>query len=419
MPRILIITYYFPPWGMGGVQRVLKFAKYLPEFGWDVTVVAPRSSQYHQQDLSLLDELPQTVHIERVDDHDIAIRGAIGRIGPISPIRPIARWLSSWRDFPDRHRPFAELAVARARELMRERPFDVVLTSSPPPSVHLAGLALHGDIPWIADFRDPWQALSDDYGPTLFHRLRNSGLHKRILTSAGAIVAVTPELQSYFVHGCGGPSVTVIRNGYDEADFSGRDSKSDSASEFRIVIPGTFSRFSDPRPLLRALSLWRTRNPDTAVRIVHVGASLGFDLPRLVADAGLSEVFHDSGYCDHASAIREMLDSDLLMLSYADSRVTDVSVPGRIYEMIRTLRPIIALTPSRGALANLLANIDGCHIVPADDCNAATLTIDQYLSMKTIPPVRNRRQIAPFERREQARRLSELCHKLMNDRKAP
>jgi glycosyltransferase involved in cell wall biosynthesis len=363
--------------------------------------------------------LPQSVHIERIDYSDPAIRLGLGALGRIGPIRPIARWLSSWRDLPDRHRRFAELAVTRAHELMREGLFDVILTSSPPPSVHLAGLALHGDIPWIADFRDPWQALSDDYGPTLFHRLRNSGLHKRILTFAGAIVAVTPELQSYFVHGCGGPSVTVIRNGYDEADFSGRDSKSDSSSEFRIVIPGTFSRFSDPRPLLRALSLWRTRNPDTAVRIVHLGASLGFDLPRLVADAGLSEAFHDSGYCDHASAIREMLGSDLLMLSYTDSRVTDVSVPGRIYEMIRTLCPIIALTPSRGALTNLLANIDGCHIVPPDDRNAAALAIDRYVSMKTVPPVRNRRQIALFERREQARRLSELCHKLMKDRKTP
>ena len=380
MPRILIITYYFPPWGLGGVQRVAKFAKYLPDFGWDVTVIAPSATDYHQQDPTLLDDLPRSVRVERIEYSDIAmsLSRAASHIGRIGPIGPISRWLSSWRDFPDRHRQFAVLAVKRARELMKESPFDIVFTSSPPPSVHLAGLELKRDIPWIADFRDPWQALADDYGPTLFHRLRNSALHQRILKSADAVVAVTPELRKHFESDCGGDGVQVIRNGYDEADFAGTRTNNTPSAELRIVLPGTFSRSCDPRPLLQALVAYRSRIGSRRLRITHVGASMGCDLPRLVADAGLNDVFHDLGYVGHRAAIRTMLNADLLMLSYTDRRGTDAGVPGRVYEMLRTLRPIIALTPSPGALANLLSPIAGCDIFSPEDSVGVAGAIEKH-----------------------------------------
>lgn len=404
MPRILIITYYFPPWGMGGVQRVLKFAKYLPEFGWDVTIIAPQPSSYHHRDSTLLDGLPGSVHVERLD----YVTSTMPMVPGSSMLRPIGRWLSSWRNFPDRHKRFATLAAKRASELMREKPFDVVLTSSPPPSVHLAGFELKRDTPWVADFRDPWQALVDDYGPSFFHRLRNSGLHQRLLKSADAVIAVTPELRKHFEADCGGGNVTVIRNGYDDADFAGLDADSKPGPELRVVLPGTLSRFSDPRPILRALAAYRSRNPARQLHITHVGATMDCDLPRLVAESGLTEAFHDVGYLDHRSAIQAMLDSDILMLAYADPRVTDVSVPGRIYEMLRTLRPIIALTPSPSALANLLAPIESCAVLPPDDTGAIAKAIEQLAAVQATS--RTLAQIKQFDRREETRQLSELLH---------
>jgi glycosyltransferase involved in cell wall biosynthesis len=390
---------------MGGVQRVAKFAKYLPESGWDVTVIAPQPGDYHNTDQSLLDELPQSIHIERV--------GSPSRKIPVGSMSPTLRWLSSWRNFPDRHRHFARLAVDRARELMRDRSFDVVLTSSPPPSVHFAGLALKRDIQWIADFRDPWQALVDDYGPSLFHRLKNSGLHQRILKSADAVLAVTPELRQHFESNCGANSVTVLRNGYDEADFPALESGTSSTSELRIVVPGTFSRFSDPRPILNAVAAFRRQFPDQSFKVTHVGETMGHDLKRLVANAGLEQIVSDTGYVNHAEAIRLMREADLLMLSYTDGRVTDVSVPGRIYEMLRSQRPIIALTNSPGALANLLAPIPGCEIVPADDPQKAAATIAKFTLLESRAP-RLVSSIRQFERRAQAKDLAEVCRRAMD-----
>ncbi len=411
MPRILIITYYFPPWGMGGVQRVLKFAKYLPEFGWDVTVIAPDARDYHNSDPSLLTELPESVRLERIP----GVQG-IGPVGPSGPIRPLLRWISSWRDFPDRHRRFAKLASQRAGELMNERSFDVVMTTSPPPSVHVAGLKLRHDAAWIADFRDPWQALVDDYGPTLLHRLQNSALHQRVLKSADAVIAVTPELRQHFEAVCPNGRVCVIRNGYDETDFASQVPQS-TREGLRIVIPGTFSRFSDPRPIFRSLAAYRRASQGRLLSVTHVGATIGTDIGRVATKSGLQDIFHDVGYKSHAETLQFMRQADLLMLSYADRRVTDVSVPGRVYEMLRSQRPIIALTPSPGALANLLAPLPACEVISPHDTTAVVSAIEKYLTPEARAP-RLLKSIRHLERRSQAEELSRLCQDVVNRKRA-
>ena len=410
MPSILIIAYYFPPWGMGGVQRLLKFAKYLPEFGWDVTVIAPQPAEYHRQDPSLLTDLPASVRIER-----IPYRDAAQALGPIGPLGPFLRWLSSWRDFPDRHRRFARLATARARELMRERRFDIMLTSSPPPSLHMAGIALRSELPWIADFRDPWQALEDDYGPSLVHRIINSGLHKRVLGDASAVITVTPKLTRRFRSISQAARIETIRNGFDEADFDVVVDSTISRDTLKIVLPGTFSRFSDPCPVFAAIAASRKSNPVRKLRVIHVGASLGVDVTRMVHDAGLGDVYEDVGYVDHARAIREMCDADLLMLAYNDRRVTDLSVPGRVYEALRTLRPLVVFTPDNGALSSLLQPLGGCIVIPSME---SADSADPIASALTLPP-RSLDSLKQFTRRAQAMALSALCHEFVEQGREP
>jgi hypothetical protein len=143
---------------------------------------------------------------------------------------------------------------------------------------------------------------------------------------------------------------------------------------------------------------------------------MDINLSRLVAEAGLAEVFEDRGYVEHSAAIQAMLSADVLLVSYTDSQVTDVSVPGRIYEMLRAQRPIIAVTPSTGALANLLAPLDSCEIVEPKDTVALASRIASYTPSNRLNPARPVAQIRSFERREQARQLSELCHAAIDRR---
>lgn len=408
MPRLLIIAYYFPPWGMGGVQRVLKFAKYLPEFGWDVTVVAPTATDYHAQDATLLDELPDSVRVERVDYAD----KSIGLVGPIGPILPAARWLSSWRDFPDRHREFANLAVIRVRQLMKESGFDIVLTSSPPPSVHRAGLALSRDIRWIADFRDPWQSLNDDYGPTILHGLINRSAHKAVLSRAEAVVTATPQLARRFMDLGPALHIETIRNGYDEMDYTWGAPTPSTGDKLWIGLPGTFSRFSDPLPAFRAIAAWRRKHSNVRLHVLHVGATMGIDIDGGLRACDLLDVYEDIGYVNHRRAVAEMAFADVLMIAYTNPRVTDVSVPGRIYEMLRSQRPIVAFTPTEGALASLLRSQPGCVMVPPDDHAAEATAIDRALES----PVRPLDAVRQFDRRIEAGRLSELCLEVIRAR---
>ncbi|HWO56790.1 MAG TPA: glycosyltransferase [bacterium] len=411
MPRLLLIAYYFPPWGMGGVQRVAKFARYLPEFGWDVTVIAPEATGYIRQDPSLLDELPASVRIERIPVRD--------RAGAMAPeqgvIRRLGAALSRWRDLPDRHKGFARLAVTRARQLMADNPFDVVLTSSPPPSIHLAGLALRDRAVWIADFRDPWRVRPDDYGPTLVHRLRNSGLHHRVLTSADAVVAVTPELAAHFQSLAPNAVVHSIRNGFDEADFDGLTAPAPRA-QTTALFPGTFSRLSDPRPALRALAVWRKQNPSQSLRIVHTGATLDVSLATTLAETGLADIYDDRGYLDHRRAVAALLAADLLVIAHTDPDAAAVSVPGRIYEMLRAGRPILALAFADSALANLLRDQPACAVVAPHDRAAAVAAIERLLAGPR-QPLRAPEALAPLARRNQTGRLSDLARQRLSARK--
>jgi glycosyltransferase involved in cell wall biosynthesis len=288
---------------------------------------------------------------------------------------------------------------------MKEEPFDVVLTSSPPPSVHRVGLALSPYIPWIADFRDPWHAIDNDYGPTFLHRLINRGTHKRILRNADAVITATPELAQRFKEL--GPSLHIeaIRNGYDEADYDWESPAPWTADKLTMALPGTFSRFSDPLPAFRAIAAWRSQNPDLPLHVCHVGATMDIDVQSRLAATGLNDVYEDIGYVNHKRAVAELAFADLLLVAFDDRHITSVSVPGRIYEMLRSQRPIVAFTSEDGALASLLKPHVGCAVVSSNSMSDTSRVIDNVLAS----PIRSIDSVRAFDRRTQALRLSDLC----------
>ncbi len=398
MPRLLLITYYFPPWGMGGVQRVAKFAKYLPEYGWDVTVLTVAPGQYHHDDPSLLADIPPSVRIERIAYRDLGSR-AVQTRGVMHSLSRYAGRMLSW---PDRHRGFARVAAQRAEQLHREKPFDAVLTSSPPPSVHLAGLRLAKTLPWVADFRDPWLAQLGDFGPTPFHAWYNKSLYGRVLRIADAVVAVTPELRGTLNRARTRGGFASIPNGYDESDFPGVVAPQQPNDEILIVCPGTFSEFSDPNPIFRAIAGWR-ETARKRVRVVHVGHSLGVDVPRAAQECGIGDIFEQTGYIPHREAISWLLRANIVAISYADTPALAVSVPGRVYEALRSLRPIVAFAAADSALAHLLSGIPGCWTVSPHDVEAGAHAITDALTVGAMRPLES---VQSFARQKQAQQLA-------------
>ncbi|MEW5700782.1 MAG: glycosyltransferase [Candidatus Zixiibacteriota bacterium] len=411
-PSVLIVSFYFPPSGMGGVQRALKFARYLPEFGWDVTVIAPWTSLSHQSDPSLLTELPDSMRIERVWAFDPALvfrrRGFVGGAGSIREASSWARRVREWLRWPDDKILFTAAALRRARRLHNERPFDVVWTTSPPPSMHRVGLALAPRIPWIADFRDPWLARDDDWGPTHWHARWAQRLRQRIVQTADRVVAVSIPMAAALDRDGARHSTEVIYNGYDEADFVSAARPRSWNGPFTILCPGTLSPHSDPRPIFAAVCELRARCPELDLQIRHVGTALGLNPTAIAADYGLASIFTDLGYREHSASVDGLLEADIVAISVSELAGFATNIPGRLFEALRSQRPLILFGPRDGAVGTLVGRLPGCWVVPHADVEAGAEALRAVLRHPRGVPARTRESIAVFDRRAQTRHLASL-----------
>jgi len=416
-----MVPYFFPPLGMGGVQRPLKFARYLPEFGWDVTVLTPAAVLYHATDASLLAELPDSVRVERVRTFDPTRWIGRMRSSVHSPSTPSTlstksysplESLREWLRWPDNKRAFIGPATRRAARLAATRPFDIVWTTSPPPSTHLVGLRLQRRlfIPWVADFRDPWFACFDYWGPTRWHALYAQRLQSQIASTADRVVAASEAIKASICRG--DASAAVIYNGFDESDFAGIDPVRGQDEAFSALLYGTFGDNPDPEPIFTLFGEWQRTHPSAPFRIRHVGLSVGINEPALAARCGLGNRFESLGYLPHGQSIQALVSADLVVLSVGSHPGYQNIVPGRIFEMLRSLRPILLFTPGDCEASRLLQDIDGCWIVPKDNIRAGMAALDEIVALPRNTPVRAVSSIRQYERREQTRHLATLLDSL-------
>jgi hypothetical protein len=416
------------------VQRPLKFARYLPEFGWDVTVLTPAAGSYHATDNSLIAELPDSVRVQRVRTFDptrwigrmrsspqsVSTSSTLSTPSTSSIGRPL-ELLREWLRWPDSRRAFVGPAARRAARLAEARPFDLVWTTSPPPSTHLIGMRLQNrlEIPWVADFRDPWFACFDYWGPTRWHKRYAQNLRARIAATADGLVAASETIASSLSDASETANlarprqpVTVIYNGFDESDFTGVEPAPRENEVFTILLYGTFSDNPDPEPIFTLLGEWQRTRPSIPFRIRHVGLSLGGDESALATRCGLGDRFESVGYLQHAQSIQALMSADLVVLSVSAHPGYQNIVPGRVFEMLRSLRPILLLAPGDCEVSRLLRPIDGCWIVPKDDLRAGVAAFDQIAALPRNAPVRAVSSIRQYDRREQTRQLAALFENL-------
>ena len=423
--HLLMVAYYFPPLGMGGVQRPLKLAKYLPEFGWDVTVITLAQHSYHALDQSLADELPETVIVKHV-----GVRGPLHWAHARSRRRSDkdrqhrtapawARRLQQLARWPDDKFGFVRPAVRAASRLLTERPYDLIWTTSPPPSVHRVGLTIQRThkLPWVADFRDPWLVNAGDWGPTRLHARYAKQLRARIVEAADAVIVANGAIASGLGSLHPRRPVEVIHNGYDESDFISTAEKLPVRDEFRILFYGTLAPVVDPAPALQLLSQWRARRPDRKLRIVHAGLSIGIDAGALAREHHLDDIYESLGYLRHSDAIAELTIADVVVIPLSTESGYEATVPGRIFEALRSLRPILLVASPDCETARILARVAGTWTVPPDDSASGLAALDAIAALPRRQPARNLQLIAQYERREQARRTSVLMDSLKRQRR--
>lgn len=222
MRRVLMVSYYFPPLGGIGSLRALKFATYLPEFGWEPTVLAPRHGAYYR-DPSLLfpeEKVARTGSLElsRLGKRALGAGGSDTQPAGVGPfLRRVRGLVRRFVYRPDAQVGWYPFAVAVGRRVLRERRFDAVFSSSFPITAHLVARRLHRDtgLPWVAEFRDPWTDVANPGDPL---RRRDQRLERALASEAAAVVVPSPAWGALF-RGKGARVVEVITNGYDPADI--------------------------------------------------------------------------------------------------------------------------------------------------------------------------------------------------------
>lgn len=433
--RLLLVAHNFPPLGSGGVHRPVKFARYLRALGWEVDVLTVKDIRYHAYDPSRAEELAGA---------------AVHRAGSAEPLR--LRWLAGWRPPPPPEPPanFAEVerrwreegaapaasragrlygalsrhlflpdeqlgwvpfATARALRLHARRPYDVALTTSPPESCHLVGLAfkLATGRPWVADFRDLWSTHHLRRGLFVGNRLLHRALEKWVRRAADGLVANTETMARYFAAG-GRPAgrILALLNGFDPADF-GEPWPKARPDDFVVVHNGSFRGGRRARALLEGFAEARRRDPDFAARakLYLLGINRADDL-ALLRERGLEEAVFPGGYLRHREALRASAGADLLVLIMSAAEGPAL-VPGKLYEYLGLGRPLLAAVPAGEAREVVEAATRGAAVVPPEDAGALAQALGGVferwrrgeLKYETVPTV-----VATYNRVNQVERLS-------------
>lgn len=379
MKKVLIITYYWPPSGGAGVQRWLKFTKYLSSFGVKpiVLTVDPSRASYAQRDESLQKEVTDEVLVyttKTVELYDL-YRKLIGK-GEIpyggfsnqqeeSFLQKMAKVVRGNFFIPDPRKGWNRFAYQKAVELIREHQIDTVITTSPPHSTQLIGLKLKKKlgICWVADLRDPWTDIYyyNELYRSSWAKKRDRAMELNVLQAADQIMTVSKALKRLFdekLGGGAGSKLSVIPNGYDEEDFAVNVPVTDE--KFVITYTGTISTAYDMDGLLKALQeLDEQQQKNILFRLVG-------NMPPAIVDRIRRELplieLDLVGYVDHARSVSYLLKSSIQLLIIPKIENNKGIVTGKFYEYLASGKPVLAIGPMGGDLEEVIRET-GCGLL--------------------------------------------------------
>ncbi len=396
MKKILIITYYWPPSGGAGVQRWLKFTKYMPEFGIQpvVLTVDPTAASYAQIDNSLQKDIAESTIVYRTktfEFYNLYKRltgkkeipyGGFANEEKESFLQKIAKIVRGNFFLPDPRKGWNRYAFQKAIELIREHNIETVITTSPPHSTQLIGLKLKKKLGmnWIADLRDPWTNIY------YYKELRHSTLAKRIdkklelkvLENADKLITVSQDVKRIFeekLKRSSDSKFLVVPNGYDEDDF--KHEVKVANDKFVITYTGTISETYNIDGFLGVLSgLSQDDRKKVLLRFVgKVPTSIIKNIEAKIPDIELDLV----GYVDHQKSIEYLLQSSLQLLVIPKVENNKGIITGKFFEYLASRKPILAIGPKGGDLENLIEETKCGQLFEYDDMNGMKKMIDLCL----------------------------------------
>lgn len=425
--RVLIITYYWPPSAGSGVQRWLKFAKYLPEFGWDPVIFTPENPDFDLKDESLLKEVNPQLEVLKFpiwEPYHIFRRIKNQKSGDTAKV--LEQKKKSWKDklgiwlranviIPDPRVFWVKPSINFLLDLVNSGQFQAVITTGPPHSLHLIGLKLHQKtgIPWLADFRDPWSKWEflDTLPMLSWVRKRHIELEQQVLKNANAITTISPTFQKDFKQ-LADREVHLLTNGFDADDFPERSEDLGlKEREIEIVYSGVIDAIRNPLPFLEAMKV-AFEDATISVRLRFVGkVSLAVE-EFLKKDLWLSKHVEFVGYVSHERVFEYYQAADILLLILTTTKNAQGNIPGKLFEYMASGKTIVGLGDPEGDAASIIHQVQAGKVFAADKVNdiAAFLQGFNY-SIQASSPF----SIEQFSRKNLSKQLAEILDKLENN----
>jgi len=394
MKKVLIITYYWPPMGGGGVQRWLKTTKYLREYGWEPVIFTTKNGEASVVDEGMLKQIPKGIETLRVPiwepfglykkltgkkQEEKLVPGTAAAENK-SIMHGLSVWIRGNVFIPDARKFWIKPASKFLNSYLKTNKIDAIVSTGPPHTTHMIALnvAKKNNIPWLADFRDPWTNID------FYHKLKLTNWadkkHKRmeqtVLKKANQVITVSWSWAEDFRE-ISDRMPMVITNGYDPEDFIkagtvGLDKK------FTITHAGSLNDDRNPHSLWKALAeLCKDEVFSKDLEIKFIGQVAPIAIDELT-QAGLQSNLNLIENLPHAKVVIELMKSQALLLPLNDTPNIDGVVPGKLYEYIGARRPIICIGKLDGDAAKIINETDSGSVSDFNDVATLTKIIKDY-----------------------------------------
>lgn len=391
--KLLIITYYWPPAGGPGVQRWLKFVKYLPDFGIQPVVYIPENPTYPIVDENLLQEVSDKAIILKqkiFEPYQLASflsknktkkmnSGIIPNQKKQSFLDKVFLWIRGNLFIPDARFFWVKPSVSYLEKYIVENNIDTIVTSGPPHSLHLIGLELKHklEVKWFADFRDPWTTIGYHKSLRLSETAaqKHKELESQVLNTADTIIVTSKTTKSEFETLTTKP-IAVITNGFDVEKVE----KQPLDSKFSLAHIGSFLSARNPQFLWESLVELIAEIPDfkSHLEIKLIGA-VSQEVLDSITTFGLNDYLNNLGYVSHEEAIAHQRRSQVLLLIEIDSEETKSIIPGKLFEYMVSNRPIIAIGPNGSDFAEIITETNtGVFFNYSEKVKLKKLILDFY-----------------------------------------
>ena len=370
--RVLIITYYWPPSGGAGVQRWLKFSKYLRDYGWEPVIYTPENPEAPSIDDSLTQDIPEDIEVIKLPivepysaykrfvgmkQGDKVNAGFLQEKEKPGFAENFAIWLRGNLFIPDARRFWINPSVKFLKKYLSEKPVSAIVSTGPPHSMHMIAYHLHKklNISWLADFRDPWTGI-DFYHQLKLTKLADTLHHtmeKKVLKSADSVVVVSNQMVTDF-QALWEREYKLVTNGYDEQDFMPL-SQDQLDTKFSISHIGSLNAARNPEMLWNVLARMAKENAAfaEALQIKLVG-KVDINVLKSIAKFGLTKYLYRVDYLSHKDAMLEIQKSQVLLLLINNTPNAKGILTGKVFEYIGSGRPILCIGPENGDAAEIL-----------------------------------------------------------------